>query len=909
MRMRGYNVLFPMAFHYTGTPILAMSKRLEAGDQDLIDTFTRIYKVSVELLKEFAEPMKIASYFHQEIKQGMREMGYSIDWRREFTTVDSTYKRFIEWQFHKLAEKNLITQGSHPVGWCPSCGNPVGQHDTVGDVEPEIGGFIVIKFIFKDSFMPTATLRPETIFGVTNIWIHPDADYVRCKVNGENWVVSKRCAEKLSYQGRDVKVLSTFKGSKLIGDFAENPVNEAKIPILPASFVDPGNATGVVMSVPGHAPYDYQALVDLRASPDELAKHSITMDLMNSVHPISIIRLEGYSELPALDAIQRLGVKNQSDPKLDNATKDVYSHEFHRGVMKENTLKYVGLSVAEAKDRVKDDLAKVGRADGMYEFLNKHVVCRCGAECVVKIFEKQWFINYGNSDWKAEAHKCLENMSIMPEDVRSEFNYTVDWLKEKACARKSGLGTELPWDKSWVIESLSDSTIYMAYYIVSKYITQHRLTEKQLTKEVFDYIFLGQGEPEKIAEITGLNIKLLEAMHSEFEHFYPLDCRHSGRDLIPNHLTFFMFNHTAIFPRSLWPRQIVVNGSVLMEGKKMSKSYGNIIPLREAINIFGADALRLAVISTAELLQDADFSTSLAKSIREKLEHLYDSALDVIKLQGEGAEGKLKIEDRWLLTRLQQTVKNVTESMEKLKVREAIQQALYLFDRDLQWYMRRLSAGKRDAGNRVVARVLKDVLDTRIRLLAPFAPYICEEIWQKMGGESFVSTASWPTCDGGKIDVKAEELEEMVRNMVEDTNSIVKATGIKPSRLCYYVASGWKWKVYLKVLEKVESEEFDVSSTIRELLTELRPAKDAKRLSDYVRRLAEEFKEMPPELRRRRLRIGVLEEYETLLGAVEFYNKMFDAETSVYREEDPEKYDPKSRAAFSQPHRPAIYVE
>ncbi len=76
---------------------------------------------------------------------------------------------------------------------------------------------------------------------------------------------------------------------------------------------------------------------------------------------------------------------------------------------------------------------------------------------------------------------------------------------------------------------------------------------------------------------------LLESkqIHEEFKYYYPLDSRHSGRDLVPNHLSFFIFNHSIIFPKSLWPKQIVVNGSVLMDGKKMSKSMGNIIPFEK----------------------------------------------------------------------------------------------------------------------------------------------------------------------------------------------------------------------------------------------------------------------------------------------------------------------------------------
>ncbi|MEM3061282.1 MAG: class I tRNA ligase family protein, partial [Candidatus Bathyarchaeia archaeon] len=300
-RMKGYNVLLPMGFHYTGTPILAMAKRLSANDHELLETFIKIYKVPLEKIKEFKEPISIAKYFHNEIKQGMKEIGYSIDWRREFTTIDPHYSRFIEWQFEKLKEKGYIIQGSHPVGWCPNCENPVGQHDTMGDVEPEIGEYTLIKFPLNEHFILTATLRPETIFGVTNIWINPEADYVKAQVDGESWIISQKCFEKLKYLDRNVSMKQSFKGLALVGKFVKNPVS-GKVPIFPAKFVDPENGTGIVMSVPGHAPFDYQALEDLKKDP-HVEDYGISKEFVESIKPISIIKLGGYSEFPAFDMI------------------------------------------------------------------------------------------------------------------------------------------------------------------------------------------------------------------------------------------------------------------------------------------------------------------------------------------------------------------------------------------------------------------------------------------------------------------------------------------------------------------------------------------------------------------------------------------------------------------------------
>jgi len=910
MRMRGYNVLLPMAFHYTGTPVLAMSKRLMASDEDLIDTFVRIYKVPQEALKDFVEPINMARYFHEEIKAGMKEIGYSIDWRREFTTIDPNYNRFIEWQFRKLREAGYISQGSHPVGWCPNDGNPVGQHDTQGDVEPEIGEFTLIKFKYDEWVLPTATLRPETVFGVTNIWLNTNIEYVKAKVDGEQWIISRESAEKLRYLNRKVEVVGTLPGKELIGKKVENPATGEQLLILPADFVDPKNATGVVMSVPGHAPYDYVALENLHKAATKLKKYGLTPEIAATIKPVSIITVPEYSDIPAGDVVKQMGIVDQLDPRLEDATKEVYRHEFHAGKMKQNTGRYAGLSVAEAKEKVKEDLIREGKADAMYELLNKPVVCRCGTECIVKIFRDQWFIDYGKQEWKTVVHKCLEQMSILPEELRLEFNYVIDWLHEKACARRAGLGTKLPWDPEWIIESLSDSVIYMAYYTIIRHIKENNIQPTQLTDEVFDYVLLGVGRVKEVAEKANIKPSLLEQMHQEFMHFYPLDSRHSGRDLVPNHLTFMMFIHTAIFPESLWPRQIVVNGSVLMEGQKMSKSYGNIIPLREAIRMFGADPLRIAVLATAELLQDADFSSTLARSMRDRLERLHRFADEVTALRGDASAYQLKMTDKWMLSRLQEHIKLATESMNKLAVRKAIHSALYELDQDFQWYLRRIASEKEDPERRgAIAAVFTQVLDAQIKMLAPITPHICEEIWEKMGNRGFASLASWPPLDESRVDIKAELSEALIAGTLDDTQNIIKATGITPKKICYYTAAPWKWKAYLKAMEKSISARIVQSELMRELMKDPELKAKAEHVAKFATQIVDEANKASDERKRKQLQAGVLDENQTLRESEDFFEHETNAEIHIYGEEDPARYDPKKRAQLAKPYRPAIYIE
>jgi len=406
LRMKGFNVLFPMGFHYTGTPILGMAKRVEANDTELIEGFKTLYKVPEDKIKEFVEPIKIADYFHEEIKSGMVEMGYSIDWRREFTTIDPAYQKFIEWQFRNLKEKNLIVQGSHPVGWCPKDQNPVSQHDTLGDVEPDFTEYIIIKFDLDGVKIPVATLRPETLFGVTNIWINPQVTYQKIKVNDEIWITSPECARKLGFLEKKIEVIEDISGSDFVGQSAKTPHSSDSIVILPASFVKSDNGTGIVMSVPAHAPFDYQALVDCKSGKNK----SISSDLLNNIQniePISMIKTEGLGNIPAKDIVEKMGISDQDDPKLEDATKEIYSKEFYEGILADNTKQFAGKKISEAKDEIKEWITKIGTADILLELTNSPVKCRCGAECVVKLLSNQWFLDYSNKDWKRRHMSVL----------------------------------------------------------------------------------------------------------------------------------------------------------------------------------------------------------------------------------------------------------------------------------------------------------------------------------------------------------------------------------------------------------------------------------------------------------------------------------------------------------------------
>jgi leucyl-tRNA synthetase len=525
-------------------------------------------------------------------------------------------------------------------------------------------------------------------------------------------------------------------------------------------------------------------------------------------------------------------------------------------------------------------------------------------------------------------------MDIVPEEIRQEFNYVIDWLRERACARKSGLGTKLPLDEDWIIESLSDSVIYMSYYIVAKYITNNNSISEDSSKlmihvnnvdalndSFFDYILLGNGDVRQVAAECNISISLIEAIRNEFSYFYPLDARHSGRDLVQNHLSFFIFNHVAIFARENWPRKIVVNGSVLMEGKKMSKSLGNIIPLRAAIKEYSADAIRLAMLSSAELLQDADFSFDAIKGIQSKLDDIYDIALEYSMVKSKFgsslfssiilSEAKTEIEDRWLLSRLQNHITDITASMDNLRVRKALHDILYLLDQDLQWYRKRITAKNRD--DSLIAVTLSIFLDNRIRMLAPFAPFISEEVWEIIGGKyDSIIFAGWPIVDEDKRDPVAEESEQLIINLISDLQNILKVTKISPTKIIIYTSARWKQQIYQKILEYILLEnKTNFGDIMKELVKDPETAK-VKNDPKLIRNMIEDILSDPIEARNRRLKLTFFDEIFPLNDAKKLLSlESGNAQTEiiVHSEDEIQKYDPREKSKYSRPFKPAIYIE
>ena len=898
-RAKGYNVLYPMAFHITGTPVLAISASLERKDSKIIERMRNYISLHTKddkevqgILESFVDPWNVVNYFSKSIEIDFKSIGMSIDWRRKFTTGDKVYNKFIEWQYFHLKNKEYIEKGEYPILYCPRDENAVGEDDiSSGDeLDLNINEFICIKYPYEDGYLVASTLRPETIYGVTNIWINPKGDYVKTTVNGETWIISEEAVYLLRHQNKNIVVIDKFKGSELIGRKAKDVYELKEILILPGDFVDTSTATGIVYSVPAHAPYDYIALLDLQKDRELIDKFNLNEREIELIYPIQIIELKDVKHFPAKFYSDKNRVVSQLDTeKLDLATSENYRDEFYNGILNEKCGKYQGMKVSEAAIQVSKDLIEENKADKVYIPITKNLTCRCGSKVIVSILKDQWFLNFQAGDWKEKANRCLKNMKIVPNKYRVSFEKIFNWLEKRPCARKRGLGTKLPFNKEWIIESLSDSTIYMAFYTISYKLKEYKISPEQLIPQFFDYIFLQIGDGKSLSIKINIEVKILDELREEFLYWYPVDHRHTAIMHISNHLSFFIFHHVAIFPEEHWPKMISLIEPVIIEGQKMGKSKGGVISLADIQRKYSADLFRFYIAHGADFSVYMDFREKEIQAVRTHIQKFYNFMNNAI-LQSKNIEDKFdKIKNKYPKVISSKIIKKfieADEALEHFNLRRYLQISFYeVFNlvQDLFKFA--------DENNDFLI-VFKLIHSDWLRILSLTLPHICEELWEISGHTTFISSNIWNGFNREYMNDEFENEFEYVSSVIEDILNIKKIVkDFKSKNIYVYIAPKWMYKV-LNVIT-LKEDNFD------EIITELKKDKDLIKNKQMISFLKSQLKDRVWEKDYPKIdEFSLVKQYRSYIEKKVNSTIIIDSE-----------FDPEMRANKAKPFKPGLYID
>ncbi|XP_058097646.1 leucine--tRNA ligase, cytoplasmic-like [Magnolia sinica] len=732
----------------------------------------RSFGLSDSEIAKFKDPYHWLSYFPPLAKEDLKAFGLGCDWRRSFITTDMNpyYDSFVRWQMRKLKEMGKIVKDLRYTIYSPLDGQPCADHDRASGegVQPQDYTLIKMEVVppftsklkaleGRKVFLAAATLRPETMYGQTNSWVLPNGKYGAFEINEtEVFIITRRAALNLAYQKlsripEKPTCLLELTGHDLIGLPLRSPLTFNEIIYsLPMLTILTDKGTGIVTSVPSDSPDDFMALHDLKSKPALRSKFGVKDEWVLPFEVVPIINIPEYGDKSAEKVCIDLKIKSQNDKeKLAEAKRLTYLRGFTDGTMIVGEFK--GNKVQEAKPLIRSMLLETGQAV-MYSEPEKRVMSRSGDECVVALTD-QWYITYGEEEWKKKAEECLSNMNVYCDETRHGFEHTLSWLTQWACSRSFGLGTRLPWDEQFLVESLSDSTLYMAYYTIAHLLQNgdvygsdtSLVRPEQMTDDVWDFVFRGGLFPK-----SDIPASLLNRMKQEFEYWYPFDLRVSGKDLIQNHLTFCIYNHTALLPKHQWPRGFRCNGHIMLNSEKMSKSTGNFRTLRQAIEEFSTDATRFSLADAGDGMDDANFVFETANAAILRLTKEIAWMQEILAAESSLRTGPPSTyADRVFANEINIAVMMTEKHYTDFMFREALKTGFYDLQAARDEY--RFSCGM-GGMNR---DLLWQFMDVQTRLITPICPHYAEHVWKEMlKKDGFIVKAGWPTADSPDLTLK-----------------------------------------------------------------------------------------------------------------------------------------------------------
>ena len=698
-------------------------KKEEKGDKEKKAPMTQVeilkeLGVADEDLHKFANPEFWLEYFPPYAKSDLEKLGINADFRRSFITTEKQkyYDKFIEWHMLKLKQHDFVAFGKRNAIFSISEDQPCADHDrSCGEgLGPQEYTLIKLRLLDGDKvpapikkllsedkkiFLVAATLRPETMYGQTNCYILPKGEYGLYEMaNGEIYVTSEHAILNMAYQEKTkipkkAEPILKIKGEELIGVKISAPLSVHKeVYLFPMETISMTKGTGIVTSVPSDSPDDYINLLCFKTDEKLRNKWGITPEMI--FEPIHIINLEGFSGLAAKDVVEKLKIKSPKEKeKLQKAKEEVYTQGFYKGII--DIGPYKGQPIKDVKDKVKADLINSGEGDTYFE-PEGLIKNRIGEECVVALVD-QWYLKYGEEQYKEFCLNYIKSGKFNPYSTSTlkGFEQVLGWLSSWGLSRTFGLGSHIPWDKQFLIESLSDSTIYMAYYTIANYLHEdiyglkpkNGILPEMLTEEVFDYIFLGK---ELDFSKTQIPEKVLKEIRNSFTYWYPMDLRCSGKDLIGNHLTMSLYNHAVVWDKNpdYMTRGYFCNGYILVDGEKMAKSKGNFLTVNDLIDNYGCDASRITLADCGDTLDDANFLREISNLSVNRL-YSFENFVKILvnevwnkipDFKITDPDGEIKLDglfDKIFDNNINYLISQATQAYEEMKYKNVLKYAFY----------------------------------------------------------------------------------------------------------------------------------------------------------------------------------------------------------------------------------------
>ena len=741
-RMQGYNVLYPMGYDAFGLP------------------------AENAAIKHGVDPEKWTMTNMDTMRQQQKDMGFSYDWDREIASLHENYYKWNQWIFLKFYEKGLAYKKKAAANWCPSCATVLANEQVIKGrcwrCESDVTETFLEQWFFK-----IIDYAEELLKDIQKLEYWPE----RVKVMQRNWIGK-------SY---GVEINFKIKGTdKMISTFTTRPDTIFGVTALVFAVEHPM----VLELVDGT---EYEKLVRefitetkkisrMERTSADTEKHGIFIGKY-AINPVNGHEAQIYVADYALmeygtGAVMVVPAHDERDflfaKKYNIPIKVVITPQEYELKADKMTRAYVEKGVLIHSGKF-DGMNNIDAIEEISEWAEKEKI----GKRTVNYKVRDWLISrqryWGTPIPIIYCNKCgimpvpYEDLPVkLPKPEKCKFTgqgnplETCKEFVETKCSKCYGKARR----ETDTMDTFVDSSWYFLRYCSPKY-----------DKGPFD--------KEKV------------------EYWMPVDQYIGGIEHAILHLLYARFFTKALRDLGLIAvdepfKRLLTQGMVIKDGAKMSKSLGNVVDPAEISDKYGPDTARLFILFAALPEKELEWSDKgVAGSFKflNRVYNLVNENLHNISLKHYD-EHKLNDKDKYVLSKLHLTIKNVTEHIEKFEFSLAIGRIMEYVD-VLQRY--------KEKNKEAFGTAIKNLA----LILLPFTPHLSEELWHMIKADGFASLQKWPSYDESKIDKRAEAIVMLVENTRRDVIEVLKLVSIdKPKKIILFIADKWKYDF----MEKLKNE-------------------------------------------------------------------------------------------------------
>ena len=776
--MQGYRVERKIGLDTHGLPIeVNVEKKLGFKTKADIEEFG---------VENFCKECNKATAINiDEINNVTDMMGQFIDCEHPYVTCSNEFIESEWWIIKEMDKKGLIYHGNKVLWYCPRCGTELSQNEVSQGYESVSVNTVIVplKVVDKDEYFLAWTTTPWTLMANVAICVNPDLSYVKVESQGYKFILAESLAT--SVLGDEYKVLESYKGSDLVGIKYEQLMPFVKVEgkcheVIADGYVTADDGTGIVHIAPAYGADDNRVVTE------------------NSIGFVNPVGEDGcYTEGPWKGRLV-----TDSDLEIDIIK-----------WLKEN-----------------DKLFK------KIKITHDYPHCwRCHSP-LISYPKPAWYVK--TTAYKDKIIEANKKINWYPDYVGTKrFANWLDNMIDWGISRNRYWGCPLPiWicddcGERHVIGSLEELESMKIEDVDVKSIELHRpyvddlhlkcpKCSGKMTRvlDVLDVWFDSGSMPYAQFHYPFENKEL-------FESQFPADFIAEGLDQTRGWFYVLLVISTIISGESSF-KNVVVNDMVLDgQGKKMSKSTGNVVDPTVALKEYGADNVRWYMFYTSPVWTPLKYDNAGVKEVHSKFFNPFKNTYSFFQMYAnidgiDIADCNVSYEkreeiDKWLISKYNKLLKNVTDSYEKYDLNEVVRYITSFVSEDLSnWYIRRnrgrFWASELDDSKKSVYLTTYEVLVGIAKMCAPIIPYTTEEIYKNLTGEESVHLADFPKYDESLINESIEVKMDLVRDLISTGRYVREETKIKVRQPISECLIDGKYETILGDLVGLINEELNV---------------------------------------------------------------------------------------------------